>query len=110
MDKYTKIAGWLLLVIGIGLIIWTLNSSYDIFTGGKNMPEIFSVSNVNLNGSQASGIEAQLEDIISSQLQGMIPADSIPKILNLICWSVLAFIFIYGGTQIASIGIKLIKQ
>jgi hypothetical protein len=112
MNKYVKIAGWLLLLIGIGLMAWTLNVSYDIFYRRKNVPELFSATatSQSSSGSQASEIETQIESIISSQLQGIMPTDSITKILNLICWSILAFILIYGGAQISSIGIKVDQQ
>jgi hypothetical protein len=48
--------------------------------------------------------------MIGEQLKGMVPLDSLPKLLNLAVWSMLAFILIFGGAQIASLGIKLIKK
>jgi hypothetical protein len=48
--------------------------------------------------------------MISEQLKGMLPINMVPKILNLFIWSMLAGIFIFGGTQVSSLGIKLIKE
>jgi len=50
-----------------------------------------------------------MEKMLSEQLKGVIPTDTLPKILNLIVWSMLAGLLIFGGSQIAGLGIKLIK-
>jgi hypothetical protein len=42
-------------------------------------------------------------------LKEILPAEAITKMLNLIVWSILAGIFIFGGSQISSLGIKLLK-
>ncbi|MFH1036688.1 MAG: hypothetical protein V1756_01290 [Patescibacteria group bacterium] len=105
-----KIVGWVLLTIGIGIIIWTLVSSYDIFTDKRAIPEIFPISEVNFGNSQATGAEAQLENMVGNQLKNLIPADAITKTLNLASWSILAFILIFGGMQIAGIGTKLLNK
>jgi len=55
-------------------------------------------------------IQQELGKMISEQLKGILPVDTLPKILNLAIWSMLAWILIFGGAQIASLGIKLIKQ
>ena len=46
--------------------------------------------------------------MIGEQLKGIIPVDSVSNLLNLIAWSIFAAILIFGGAQIASLGIKLI--
>jgi len=48
--------------------------------------------------------------MIGEQLKGMLPVDTLPKILNLAVWSTLAWILIFGGAQISSLGIKLLKS
>jgi len=48
--------------------------------------------------------------MIGEQLQGLLPANSINQFFNLIVWSMLAFILIFGGSQISGLGIKLIKK
>jgi hypothetical protein len=112
MDKMEKIIGWILLVAGIVLMGWTLLSSYNIFTAKAELPEFFEASQEKTL-SQEGGtqdIQVQLQQMIGEQLKGMLPVDSIPKLLNLIVWSMLAFILLFGGTQISGLGIKLIKK
>ncbi len=107
----TKIIGWILLGAGLLLIGWTLMNSYSIFTGEAKLPEFFASPEENLAQTESSqDMEAQLQQMMGEQLKVMLPVDSITKILNLTVWSILAFILIFGGTQIAGIGIKLIKS
>lgn len=117
MDFALKIFGWALLVVGVVIIIWTLYSTYNIFTGKVAMPEIFKMpveEKTPLTKEGAQSLEAQLEEkmkeAISEQLKGFLPVDALPKMLNLIVWSMLAFILIFGGSQLSSLGIKLIKK
>ena len=112
----TKIFGWVLLVVGLILIGWTLYSTYNIFTGKVATPEIFKlpeaakapVAEEKITGIQ--DIQAQIEKMIGEQLKGIIPVETLPKLLNLIVWSILAGLLIFGGAQISSLGIKLIKK
>jgi len=112
----TKIFGWVLLVAGLILIGWTLYSTYNIFTGKVATPEIFKlpeaakapVAEEKITGIQ--DIQAQIEKMIGEQLKGIIPVETLPKLLNLIVWSILAGLLIFGGAQISSLGIKLIKK
>jgi len=108
----TKILGWVLLLAGVLIIFWTLYSSYNIFTGEAVIPEIFEMGDGEAL-SQKEGTEdlqAQMEKMIGEQLKGLIPADTIPKMLNLGVWAMLAGILIFGGAQISNLGIKLIKK
>jgi len=108
----TKIFGWVLLAAGIILIGWTLLSTYNIFTGEVAAPEIFKVAEKEVLPKEegALDIQAQMEKMISEQLKGILPVDTIPRLLNLIVWSILAGILIFGGAQISSLGIKLLKK
>jgi len=114
-----KIFGWVLLIAGIILIGWTLLSTYNIFTGKVATPEIFKlpeaakapVAEEKITGIQdIQDIQAQIEKMIGEQLKGIIPVETLPKLLNLIVWSILAGLLIFGGAQISSLGIKLIKK
>lgn len=105
-----RIVGWGLLVAGIVLICWTLYSSYNIFTGKTLAPEVFETpSESALTQAGGGDIQAQIEKMIGEQLKGMLPADTLVTFLNLGVWSMLAFILIFGGTQISSLGIKLLR-
>ena len=113
----TKIFGWGLLIAGIIIIGWTLYSSYNIFTGKMLAPEVFKLPKEKVKEPTPKGkittiqdIQAQLEQTISEQLKEILPEESIQRFFNLIVWSILAGILIFGGSQISSLGIKLIKK
>ena len=107
---YSKIVGWLVFTGGFLIIAWTLLNSYSVFTLKAEVPEFFTVEEQSLQQVSGNGIEEQLQSAIQDQLKGLIPADTLPTVLNLAIWSILAFILIFGGAQIASLGIKLIKN
>lgn len=72
-------------------------------------PQLFAVEQTQIVSGKTQGIEAQLQGLLQEQLKGLLPAGSIPQILNLMSWSIFAGILIFGGGQIAGLGIKLIK-
>lgn len=117
MNQAVKIFGWALLVAGVVIIVWTLYSSYNIFTGKTEIPEIFKIeakeglapTTGKIPTTQAE-LQKEMEKMIGEQLMGILPVDTVPKLLNLTVWSMLAFILIFGGGQISSLGIKLIKK
>ena len=117
MNLATKIFGWVLLLSGLAIIGWTLMSSYNIFTGKAAVPEIFGIPKEEAKTPTAKGqitgiedIQAQMEKMLSEQLKGVIPVDTMPKMLNLGVWAMLAGLLIFGGSQISGLGIKLIKK
>jgi len=103
MTFLKKTIGWALLFVGLIIIFYSLYSSYNIFTAKTQAPEIFSVA-------EKEGISGgAIEEMIQQQLKGMLPVESIIGLLNLIAWSIFAGILIFGGAQISSLGIKLLK-
>lgn len=106
----TKIIGFGLLTVGLLIIGWTMFSSFNIFTGQVAGPEIFKLQEEKTISQQVKSqdIQAQLQKMIEEQLKGILPADTMPKMLNLTVWSILAGLLIFGGGQISSLGIKLI--
>jgi len=104
-----KILGYPLVLLGLIIIITTLYGSYEIFTGKIPVPSIFPTPQEEaVSGNKTQDLQKQMEETIRKQIGDLIPADSLPKLLNLISWSILAGILIFGGTQMAGIGIKLI--
>ncbi len=103
-----RILGLILLFVGLIIIFYSLYSSFNIFTAKSAAPEIFKTEIVP-SQKNGEGLEAQVQQMIGEQLKGMLPANSIPQLLNLISWSIFAGILIFGGTQITTLGIKLIK-
>ncbi len=104
----SKVLGIILLLLGVAIILYTLYFSFNIFTAKVAPPEIFKLES-QVASSGAEGLEAQFQEIVSEQLRGLIPVDSITTLLNLITWSIFAGILIFGGAQISGLGIKLIK-
>lgn len=111
----TKIIGWITFLAGVLIIIFTLYYSFIIFSGKIPPPQFFKIEakEVTSKGkipTSPQEIQKQLGQMIAEQLKEILPVDFLPKILNLIVWSILAWILIFGGSQIASLGIKLLKQ
>ena len=119
--KNTQIVGWVLLALGMAIIFYSLFSSFNIFTSKTAAPAIFSAQGGSASGGQSEiqktsssqnggKLESQFQEMIGEQLKGIIPVDTLPKILNLAVWSIFAWILIMAGGQIAGLGIKLVKQ
>ncbi len=116
MDS-SKIIGWSIFLVGIIIISWTLYSSYNIFTGETAVPEVFELPKEEVESpaqketiTGIQDIQAQMKTMIGEQLKGFLPVDTLPKLLNLAVWSMLAGLLIFGVTQISRRGIKLIKK
>ncbi len=104
-----KVIGYILLAVGLIVIGWTLFASYDIFTGKASAPKIFlEYTKESPTTKNTQDPQKLMEQAISNQLGNLLPTDSIPQILNLVIWSMLAGILILGGSQIASLGIRLV--
>lgn len=111
MNSVRKIFGLVLLLGGLAIIVYGLYSSYEIFTAKKEPPILFEIpeqSSVIQKGT-AQDLQAQLQGLLGEQLKGILPADSVPKLLDLISWSIFAGILVLGGGQIAGLGVKLLK-
>jgi len=105
--SFKIIIGWLIFFTGISIIVLTLYYSYNIFTGKIAYPQIFKME---IKGPSDETTLTGVEKLINEQLKKLLPLDTLPKLLNLIAWSILAGILIFGGNQISSLGIKLIKN
>lgn len=103
-----KIAGYVLLAIGLLLIILPLWQTFSIFTGRTMPAQVFQkpiALTVNKNVS-ALDVAGQVQNALIK----VIPIDFIDNILNLSTWLLLMWILIYGGGKVADIGIKLLKS
>ncbi len=118
MKLATKIIGFILLFVGVAIILYALSSSYSIFTGQKEIPQIFVPSEIvasepekeMLPINKMEDMQEQMQETMKEQIGKILPSDFIPNLLNLISWSILATILIFGGTHLAGLGIKLIKD
>lgn len=109
-----QVSGWLLLILGALIIIWTIWSSYEIFTDKKPVPEIFKIQKeqegIGERGGGLSPTEEQIQQVIKEQIGTIIPLDFIPKLFNLISWSIFAGILIFAGGKLSTLGIKLLTK
>lgn len=115
MKKINSPLGWILLFLGLIIIAITLFFTYQIFTGQKIPPQLFKIKEkkpVPLQ-KKVPKTQEELQEIIKEQIgqkiSEILPPETISQALNLASFSILASIFIWGGSQIASLGIKLIK-
>jgi len=112
MKKSSKIFGWVLLISGVAIIFGALISSYNIFTAKTDAPQFFEIKeSIPAPAIDNEGLspEEMQRKMMEEQMKEIFPAEAIPALLNLISWSILAGIMIFGGGQIAGIGIKLIS-
>jgi len=105
-----QIIGYVLLAVGVGIIGYALVASYGIFTGSSEAPKLFQESVGEQTGRVSTGSdeEQQIENLLQEQLAKLLPQDTIVKTLNLFAWSILTGILIFGGSQIAGIGVRLL--
>ena len=106
MITVERAIGLTLIVLGLCIIFYSLYSSYAVFTGENLPPKIFSESLVSKNDNTQN----EIQKIVDDQLQNLLLRDSITQMLNLVSWSAFAGILLFGGTQISSLGIRLVKK
>jgi len=121
----TKILAWLIVIIGLAIIGWSVFLSYSFFTGQKDFPEVFkpsveqagqtkTVQNpVDLGAvkdqvSAQAAAQQQMQQTLSESLSKMIPADSIFKFSNMTAWIAFATFLVFAGGQMAGIGVKIL--
>jgi len=110
-SSFQKLFGWSLLFLGIFIILWTLYSSSNIFLGKKEVPEVFKIEErTSLSKKKEISPQVDIETMIKEQLESFLPSEFLPKTLNILAWSIFAGILILGGSQIAGLGIKLLKK
>ena len=71
MDLTAKIFGWILLIAGVLMIVWTLYASYNIFTGKAVVPEIFEMP-LEAGAPAAKGGIPTTQQEIQKELEKMI--------------------------------------
>jgi len=113
--NFKRITGWTTFFAGILIIVFTLYRSYNIFTGKIAPPKIFKIEEKTTLSPKKKvpttldEVQQQIGEILAQELREIFPKETITKILDLISWSILAGILIFGGSQISSLGIKLLK-
>ncbi len=116
-----KIIGWVLVVAGVIMIFWSISSAFSIFTGKKEVPQVFEVKKESNDcppcaasqGSQEQiqeQVEKMLQGQVKEQIQEFLPPDFIGKALNMGVYGALTTLLIFAGGKISGIGIKLLRD
>jgi|YelNatPaOPRAMG01_1025707.scaffolds.fasta_scaffold167828_2 hypothetical protein len=106
MEKPLKIFGLILLILGIFIIVKTLISARNIFTGRTLPPQVFKIEEGYFNLQK----EVQGEEKIVPQITQVLSPSNLNKMLNLLSWTLFSSILIFGGSQISILGIRLLKN
>ena len=110
-NSFNKILGVVLLLAGLGLMGYSLYGSLQIFQGAKEAPQLFELTAPEPTTQQISlqDLENQIPDLLKNQVQGLLPYEELSRMMNLGAWSIFAGILLFGGAQVAGLGIKLMK-
>lgn len=96
-----KIFGYILLLFGLGIILFSIVSAFSTFTGSKKPPELFrlekSSQTVSIGGIEIPGME-------------IIPMEYLNLGGNLMFYFLLMWLLISAGGKIAFIGVGMIKK
>ncbi len=112
-----KLIGFILLIIGVSIILYALWSSFELFTAKKPAPIIFNIAEQQKSSGEPDitgannpiSAETVIKEL-AKNLTANVPAEYTATILNMISWSVLALIMIFGGSQLAKLGITLLSS
>ena len=109
--KTNKIIGLVLLFLGLFIILYPLYQSYNIFTAKTVAPQIFKVTVPVIEETlkKTSTPQQEMEKALGEQLQKLMPSDFLPKMMNLISWSIFVTLLLLVGSKISTLGIKLMK-
>ena len=98
----TKMAGWILLIVGLILIVLTVYSMFTIFTGTTSPPGIFNMKSITISMPTGEGtppVEVEL-----------VPGDQVSRVVNMLIWTVLMLFIASAGSRIGGLGVKLIRE
>jgi len=122
-----EILGWIIILTGVGMMLFVFFSSYDIFTAKKPAPEVFKMEKIQKNNDSLSGksdlkidknspqtiqeeAQKQMEAIFQSQLSNIFPQGGVIQLLNLISFFIFVGIVVFIGSSLGGLGIKLVKK
>ncbi|MBN2250656.1 MAG: hypothetical protein JW724_01095 [Candidatus Altiarchaeota archaeon] len=96
-----KTIGYVLLLIGLGIISFSIFSAFAIFGGEKSPPELFKLEKsekpLTIAGIEIPGLE-------------LVPAEYLNLSGNLMFFLLFMWLLISAGGRISSIGVSMIKK
>lgn len=108
MDNIDKKIGYVLLFAGVLLIAVPLAYTAAIFMGKALPPQVFKTEMVKPAAQQPNN-PFDIQQQVQKGLENILPIALINTVLNLVIWVLLMWILMFGGGQIANLGIRLIK-
>ena len=91
----TKMAGWILLIVGLILIVLTVYSMFTVFTGSIAPPAIFNMKSITIGMPTGEGTPpTEIE---------LIPGDQVSKIVNMSLWTVLMLFVASAGSRVGGL-------
>jgi len=91
----TKMAGWILLIVGLILIALTVYSMFTVFTGSIAPPAIFNMKSITIGMPTGEGTPpTEIE---------LIPGDQVSKIVNMSLWTVLMLFVASAGSRVGGL-------
>lgn len=105
-----RILGFVLIAAGLVLIAYAVSASVPIFRGAAFPPEIFSAPEERPREPRKIPSAGQMENLLAEQIGSILPAETIPKVLNLGSWVLFAGLLLAAGGQVAGIGVRLVKR
>lgn len=107
-EVINKIIGYILLCAGLLLIVVPLYYTYTIFVGKTLPPQVFMSTPTTPAENQPNN-PFDLQQQMQKALVNILPIPLINNTLNLGSWMILMSILVFGGGQLANIGVKLVK-
>ena len=94
-----KKIGYFLLLLGLGIILFSLLPAFDVFNGSRSPPKIFNIQKP-VETVSVSGIQLPVMDIV--------PIDYINRSGDMMFYLLFTCVLIYAGGRISGIGVSLV--
>ena len=107
-----KILGWLLIISGVFIVFWSIQSTYTNFIGQTEFPQLFQLDEETIISKETSSgsIEDNIGSIIGEQIKQMLPQASTILMLNMFSWIMLASFLVFAGSKLVGMGASLLKS
>lgn len=109
-----KIVGYILLVFGVGIILFSAGNIYGVFTGRIQPTQLFSLKSIGIDMNQMiqNSLPKELAPAADSQPAQeteIIPAEMLNQLFNLMGQIVLMGFLGGAGMKLASLGVMLLR-
>jgi hypothetical protein len=103
--------GWVLIIAGLLLVFWSVQGTYNNFTGKTEFPRIFSTTEgKEIKQSIDDNLEGKIGNIVKDQLNNIISQESTEKMFNMTAWIMFATFLVFSGSKVVAMGTGLIQN